>query len=561
MDDGRFQPGRRATLCALGALGLAAAAGGGCTLAPRNARTPVVAALPRDLPAFLAPPAPIGVVSGTRAIDVHAHFFNASDAAVAGYLVHSVGHEAPRLVRKLLGRLERMISGVSYLPPTARDEYERLLETGRQVSGLHASAVQDLLDDQMRTEDKRIETELERAFRKFDVDDAYEEALLGEAVTGPVKARDGLAATMARLAVDSEAEDPYAAEALAAGGGIYLRGLLGFVGRMFRSRWSNLRTFQKVYRPQGVEAAFGALVDFDHWFESRGQSTLDDQMALHALLSRLSGGYLLPIMAYNPWADEITGGASLRRVQKAVEEFGFIGVKIYPPTGFRPWGNAKPDCEPAPRRECLPYPDDPGAIDARMKALFCWSSDNGVPVMAHANSTRGRNEEEDLMSAVSGWRELLAHMQHRGHAPVIHLGHIGGDAHNQDGMNWTKEFAALMSEQGNARVYGDLGYWTGLADCRGDLGACTAGLRLRAALAENPQFDRHLMYGSDWFMINQERGWKAFPRDVAAALAGAFDEPDRVFFGNALECYGLRAGGRHRQRIIDHVGAVPAWMS
>ena len=98
----------------------------------------------------------------------------------------------------------------------------------------------------------------------------------------------------------------------------------------------------------------GSLVDFDRWLERRPRSAHDDQIELHDLLARLHGGaFLRPIAAYNPWTDIVENGAGLERVVRAVRDRGFVGVKIYPPTGFMPAANATTPVQTKKRRPDL----------------------------------------------------------------------------------------------------------------------------------------------------------------------------------------------------------------
>jgi hypothetical protein len=88
-----------------------------------------------------------------------------------------------------------------------------------------------------------------------------------------------------------------------------------------------------------VDQVLGAFVDFDHWLTPLLRTAHEDQIKLHQLLSQLSGGYMLPLVAYNPWSDVLDNGKTLQRILDALDRRGFVGVKIYPPNGFRPYGN------------------------------------------------------------------------------------------------------------------------------------------------------------------------------------------------------------------------------
>src|SRR5262249_31432565 len=75
-------------------------------------------------------------------------------------------------------------------------------------------------------------------------------------------------------------------------------------------------------------------------------------------------------------------------VQRAVETKGFIGIKLYPPMGFRPIGNAE-------LKDFPPYVVSPTGLgkdagkllENALLSLFVWCRDNNVPVMAHARNS------------------------------------------------------------------------------------------------------------------------------------------------------------------------------
>jgi len=90
---------------------------------------------------------------------------------------------------------------------------------------------------------------------------------------------------------------------------------------------------------------------------------------------------------------------------------GLVGVKLYPPMGFRATDNRHlPDVsfnEPA----YLPSPDTGlgsqigSKLDAALSKLYTWCSDNNVPIMAHTSHSFGPNSDyEDRQIRFSGQR-------------------------------------------------------------------------------------------------------------------------------------------------------------
>ncbi|WP_343731926.1 hypothetical protein [Duganella sp.] len=110
-------------------------------------------------------------------------------------------------------------------------------------------------------------------------------------------------------------------------------------------------------------------------------------------------------------------------------------------------------------------------------------------------------------------------------------------------------------------IYGDVGKWDGLRKCGQDLDACKPVVRLAQAAArfgDAAAFNQRIMYGSDWFMNVVDGQWQRYPEQVAHALAGM--GLDRLFYQNAIDCFGLGPDGKRRSAVANHLGQLPAWL-
>ena len=133
-------------------------------------------------------------------------------------------------------------------------------------------------------------------------------------------------------------------------------GFIGFLTCMTSLRARNVHEHMRhLRRPQeafGVDVVLGAMVDFDYWIDCPPRSPQKHQFELHAMLCQLHGGYLRPLVSYNPWTDILEQDASLKRVCKA-RACGFVGAKIYPAIGFMPANNASTKVRTSKRRPDL----------------------------------------------------------------------------------------------------------------------------------------------------------------------------------------------------------------
>src|SRR5687768_4283166 len=121
---------RRTVAGLLGAASMAGINGAGASLAKA-----ADAAAPTDYRyAFLAPRAVRFMAPLQQCVDVHAHFFNASDVTVEGYLEGPVAHSFGAL-GWLVKLLAKMADGLGGIAISAKDEFEQLPLIERKLRG------------------------------------------------------------------------------------------------------------------------------------------------------------------------------------------------------------------------------------------------------------------------------------------------------------------------------------------------------------------------------------------------------------------------------------------
>jgi predicted TIM-barrel fold metal-dependent hydrolase len=531
-------PTRRNALQLLLAAGSLTGLAGCCSM--RHFATPVIGG---DLPSMGTPLKPTVRKSAGApklCIDAHTHFFNGTDVPVKGYLAGPVAHDLPKPLKELAELIAPLADELVSLAPTAADEFKDLVErfagsnVDKKQPNISALSKEAVLNERTRRSEEfyrivrgskfelrynEIKAELPPEVRSLL--SANEKNRLGptslldaaNAGTAPSRTR-GLSPAQKRI-VDST---PYA------------DGFLAFINHMLSPRWHNIRDYAEVYSINGdafgIDYALGALVDFDGWLDCAPRSAHDDQVKLHQLLSALTGGYMRPLVAYNPWTDIREEGAALKRVIDAVTNRGFIGVKIYPPNGFYPYGNMT-------RKGSPRLGPSFNQLDAALEQLWEFCTKHNVPVMAHTNRSSGKDDHFDELGGPPGWKSLVARFKDSG-SPPVNLAHFGGAS---GGTTWTGEFADLMAQRGGERIYGDIGYWDAL-QCRDtqDPKCGTAQLRLADAL-KRPSVNKRVMYGTDWFMLSTRRDWGDYPYELMASTKGLPIAPDDLFGLNAQRCY------------------------
>jgi hypothetical protein len=383
---------------------------------------------------------------------------------------------------------------------------------------------------------------------------------------------------------------------------------------------------------RNVDLMFAAMVDYDWWL-ANGKSPLtplQDQVKVMEQISILSGGRIhgfapfCPLRevahraGYGPNPEEITW-SSLDFVQDAVRNHGCVGVKLYPPMGFAPYGNADFDISTAPPwneaelATCAKYPLTPPLphsdfwarnkhlpewitnqkpiryasdgseerlgvrLDQALDALYQWCQAEGVPILAHTNTTNGIDCAYQNLAMAQYWRPVLT----RYPGLRVSFGHMGGfDDYLQKKVRQiqvpasTLGFMDLMDGASTAtngvepaylHAYGDSAYDAVLLGCKEEF-------TQRLTLAyNNPNFSRKFIFGSDWsLMVHVGRNdlylkeYEILMKEFDSSHKGTGRKPSEAFFGwNAVEYTGLKQNDPARQRLNTfydcHSMPKPVW--
>lgn len=507
--------------------------------------------------------------------DVHTHLFNATDLHTRGYLRGPIAHSLKSPMRELVKAAAPLIEQIGQsVAISCGDEMKQLGEKLRRMGEISTmgtrKSIQEETDDEInehinKIADKLFELlpksdlarELDKADREFqkyqskrpgaytykkpfsqDYDRIKNGMRYGSSPLKSTKAMSAEERVSAKL-------DP--------------KGVLSFMRYMLSPRHHNFRTFQKAYSEDdgafGIDACFAALVDFDYWLGcSETSSSLHDQVLLHEQLAVLSGGYVLPLVPYNPLTDVKAPGKSRELVRWAVEERGFVGVKIYPPMGFQPFGNDDPITG-------LLSKSDKEKININLHALYDWCQENGVPVMMHSAHSMGLDEAHDELPSPYFWDSGLKEYPNL----RINAGHFGGDYRDCKGVDWPNKIVELMDSSAGNWLYADLGFEDRLLEPESN-----EARKMKELLGRGKSVVLdHVMYGSDWEMISLLNDWGAYAHGIKGFIETILEIDQatakrKIFFENAARFYGLYMGQPNRKRLDDfysrwNVGQ-PQWM-
>jgi predicted TIM-barrel fold metal-dependent hydrolase len=342
------------------------------------------------------------------------------------------------------------------------------------------------------------------------------------------------------------------------------RGLLSGDGKISRYfRWATLFNSPRRKIVAEIERLYGgadrvrlftpALIDFSRWLDDEPRSNLESQVRVMERIQRLERPSIVHCFApYDPWreiVDQENGGGNtaLDLVKWAINDMGFIGVKLYPPMGFMPAGNEGAN---------LAYPERAGDIpqftkklDKALDDLFSWAASQGVPIMAHSADSNGAGPGYSGRASPANWRPVLEKYPDL----RLNLAHFGGfEKSLAGGQDWEDIRVALVSS-GARNLYADVGYLSEILPDQSDQAEMQ---RLSAAFARYVASSdvevEHLMFATDWIMLGQEGGFADYFETVdrfvqAAGITG--EKRNRFLGGNAARFLGLGRNEPARTRL------------
>lgn len=233
-------------------------------------------------------------------------------------------------------------------------------------------------------------------------------------------------------------------------------------------------------------------------------------------LTAAARGRIRPFFAYDPRSGPVDA------VKNAIEREGFVGVKLYPPLGFKPCGNEE------------------GEVEERLEGLYHYCASgrcDPIPITAHCSWSDGVFSNR-AVSGISAYKDYYREMAHPSHWEKVltrygnlklNLAHFGGAGEWERRAiggrsaaaagNWADTILRLMERHEN--VYTDLSFHGILTANHGDA-------YRRSLLEKIDGLEERLLLGSDWFMsaiqcdlTDYWRNFETLFPDLFDAMTGA----------------------------------------
>ncbi|MDY0874357.1 amidohydrolase family protein [Dongia rigui] len=472
-------------------------------------------------------------------IDVHAHAFNASDLPVERFIrlvllkldLPADSDDAKKLgnadyVDALIGLLTWLL-GVERAP-TAAAEIRVLQGRAAPAPGSSESGVERLFV-------RRLTSYLER---NAEVQEQGASARDGEAdlradlfEAGGSPPPSDFESNMMRLAPQARLGGLGAIAANA----FLSNSLVGRVLRWFALfkmyRHALIDRWVRDQRALGAEPLLmaPATIDFSCWLQQTVESKLPDQARVMGLIAAqrrdvavhgyiafdpLRAAYFrhgLPEAEFDP----------LSVVREALTQHGFLGVKLYPPMGFKPWDNNSSTKEDFPLHVRRKLGNVGAELDQSLEDLYRLCERFDAPILAHATDSNSSHVGYELRADPYYWRPVFDNHPHL-RVCLAHFGRFkaksaGTTEVNMPAASWEWNLGAYVAAHRDSSVYADLSFWSE---------ALVRDRNARTALAQNMrdfirQFDpelKRLMFGTDWIMTGIVKDYRLYAQSIVHFL-------------------------------------------
>jgi hypothetical protein len=491
-------------------------------------------------------------------IDVHAHVFNGSDLQIKGFLTKILARDDPNTYQEAAELLAE--AGRDFAPSASQElaELQRIDEVLRSCNG---NAVVQVLIAERERGYRRARRELKLALQSI-------RSRKRRFASGPLGQE-----------IDNLPESYSEFRTLSSRSRFTLRkatafGAVAFLIRNFQFRYVNVYQYLLDYsrgNTRKVDLIVTHLVDYD-WPIGDGTSTptsLSDQVRVMERISQVTGGRVLCFAPYDPFK-EIASKSSLSFVTDAVMRHGFVGVKLYPPMGFAPLGNAAfPDSfwDDSALPANFPRTQLGLSLDNALKELYGWCQTYGVPIMAHTTESNGPAKKFDKLTYEVYWdivRRAFPGLS-------VDFGHFG--VNDQMEIKQPDLVSDLMNKPGGEYFYADSAYFSEVLTDWHKLESFLAGRMRRTSNRGPAALAQRLMYGTDWEMVVLEGAmssqylsrfeamYSRLDRDTSLGADGPLS--NRFFGINAAKFLGLGIGQPNRRRLDQYynLSSKPAWMA
>ena len=316
-----------------------------------------------------------------------------------------------------------------------------------------------------------------------------------------------------------------------------------------------------------------ALVDYSNWLDQPLQSPLPDQvraggkLAINPSLPPVHG-----YVAFDPLRRALVRNKRpvkdgswdpLALARDALVNHGYLGIKLYPPMGFRPSGNAETGQHyPHYVTEAMGIQLDVGTeLDRSLDELWKLCLDLDAPVLAHGANSNAAGTDYGRRGDPAFWLPVVARFP-KLRVLLGHFGRFGTYSADQPRgsascevpfeATWEAAIGRFVQANPDSFLYADLSFLSEIFDEK-DRQRSIAGMKKYLKLDEG---GRHLVFGSDWVMLGVTKEYSkdgGYPYRIVQFLkdCGLGDpQISGIMYENAVRLLGLAEGAGARDRLL-----------
>jgi len=333
----------------------------------------------------------------------------------------------------------------------------------------------------------------------------------------------------------------------------------------------------ETYLPDHIDLFIPLMIDYEYWFWSTQDNLLKDQ--INTMVQQIilpMGGRIHPFVPFDPCRElacqkgmndpdgnpETAG--SMKLVRDAIENKGFLGVKLYNALGYKPWNNRS--VEENRKRIALHgreyvFPGD--EYDRVLGDLYDYCIEQDIPVTTHCGMY-GIESYPDAsfdFGKAAYWRDVLSQQRFRNlRLNLAHFGWYTPEGYTGD-ITWVRDICEMLDEFEN--LYTDVSghhvvikkYFPGFIT------------DYQRICHDFPVVKNRLLYGTDWHVCKRTANYRHFNEVYLKVLGknNLFSEAELAGFlgGNALKFLGLLPGNQNRKRLkafyTHHQIEPPDW--
>ncbi|MBN1998153.1 amidohydrolase family protein [candidate division KSB1 bacterium] len=323
----------------------------------------------------------------------------------------------------------------------------------------------------------------------------------------------------------------------------------------------------QTFKAHDIDLYIPLVLDYAYWFIFTQEKPLKEQIELVAEQIVIPGqGKIHPFVPFDPDrelakrhnkkdpGDKPETFGSLSLVKDAIENKGFIGVKLYNAMGYAPLGNADPEFVKKRENNIYfhdsRYKFDGEKYDQVLMELYDYCIENDVPITTHCgmDGVESFPDASEVFGVAKLWEKVLDIPKYSNLR--LNLAHFGWkyDKDWKDPDGWVEDICKMMDKYKN--LYTDLALYR----------IFSSGPRkkfinsISKMCAEYPVVKQRMMYGTDWHVSKRAQNFNKVFSDFKSALSSekvgfTQAELDAFFGGNAFKFLGLEPGEKNHRRL------------